>query len=257
MNKRSGSSQLKAETQARYAQLFSVDHRQESLVGTIATWVGQEILLGSIPVGADLNSVELAKRFKTSRTPVREALMLLEKEGLVEIPPRRRPKVAAISKDEVRDIYLIRATLLSLAAELLATNGTDEQLATLREAEQVMERADASGDLDVIFWATVKFEDTVVELCGNKALRPTLAPLRTRTLRVWRAIMQEGAREKRLMSDIRHMVEAICRRDGRLAAELYRSLILRNLSIVETVVIAAPEGRANIAPVRLKPRKRT
>ena len=49
----------------------------------------------SSPPGADLNSVELATRFGTSRTPVREALMLLEKEGLVEIPPRRRPRVCA------------------------------------------------------------------------------------------------------------------------------------------------------------------
>lgn len=73
---------------------LDLDEPRDSLVGKIAADIARAIADGDLLPGADLNSVELAARFGTSRTPVREALMLLEKEGLVEIPPRRRPRVA-------------------------------------------------------------------------------------------------------------------------------------------------------------------
>jgi DNA-binding GntR family transcriptional regulator len=75
-----------------------------SLVIDIACTIGAEILDGALPPGRDLNSVDLARRFGSSRTPVREALVMLEKQGLVEIPPRRRPHVAEHDRDEVREI---------------------------------------------------------------------------------------------------------------------------------------------------------
>src|SRR4051812_28729118 len=66
---------------------LDLKERSDSLVGRIANEIARAISDGSLEPGADLTSVELATRFGTSRTPVREALMLLEKEGLVEIPP--------------------------------------------------------------------------------------------------------------------------------------------------------------------------
>ena len=85
-----------------------------SLVTEIACVVGAEILEGMRSPGSDLNSVELARRFRTSRTPTREAVVILEKEGLVEILPRRRPRVADLSIDEIREIYRVRAAMLGL-----------------------------------------------------------------------------------------------------------------------------------------------
>ena len=61
------------------------EDRKDSLVGKIAADVARAISNGTLAPGDELNSVDLAARFGTSRTPVREALMLLEKEGLVEI----------------------------------------------------------------------------------------------------------------------------------------------------------------------------
>src|SRR5688572_24453802 len=90
------------------------EDRRDSLVGKIAAEIGQEIAEGRLAPGAELNSVDLAARFGSSRTPVREALMLLEKEGLVEIPPRRRPRVARIDPNEIEDLYAIREALNEL-----------------------------------------------------------------------------------------------------------------------------------------------
>src|SRR3546814_12657654 len=93
---------------------IDLKERSDSLVGRIAADVARAITEGRLTPGADLNSVELAARFGTSRTPVREALMLLEKEGLVEIPPRRRPRVSHVSLEEVEELYQIRVALNGL-----------------------------------------------------------------------------------------------------------------------------------------------
>ena len=107
---------------------LDLEERQDSLVGRIAGEVARAISEGELQPGADLNSVELASRFGTSRTPVREALMLLEKEGLVEIPPRRRPRVAQISLAEVEELYEIRSALNGLMMRQFVRNASDEEL---------------------------------------------------------------------------------------------------------------------------------
>ena len=91
--------------QAIIRRVVSKDDERSSLVDDIACVVGCGDSRGPAPPGSDLNSVELARRFRTSRTPTREAVVILEKEGLVEILPRRRPRVADLSISEIREIY--------------------------------------------------------------------------------------------------------------------------------------------------------
>src|SRR5690606_28230623 len=104
-----------------------------SLVSDMACHIGAEIIEGIRKPGDDLNSVELARAYESSRTPVREALMLLEKEGLVEILARRRPRVTSYNFDDIRDVYSARSALLELAAATIATTATEAQLDQLRQ----------------------------------------------------------------------------------------------------------------------------
>ncbi len=94
----------RAEISSRMRRTLRLDDRREPKVAEIAEWIAIGIVEGDLAPGQDLNSVDLAKRFGTSRTPVREALMLLEQEGLVSIQARRRrgsrssrPRTSAIS----------------------------------------------------------------------------------------------------------------------------------------------------------------
>ncbi|MEU1167106.1 GntR family transcriptional regulator, partial [Streptomyces sp. NPDC005921] len=96
------------DTHVVLARLLRLRDRREPLVAQIAEWVGAGIIEGRLAAGQDLNSVDLSRRFDTSRTPVREALMVLEQEGLVEMKARRRPRVAAPSLQDIRDIYQVR-----------------------------------------------------------------------------------------------------------------------------------------------------
>src|SRR5215475_3628802 len=127
--------------QGMIRRIVSKDDDRSSVVDDIACVVGSEILEGLRRPGSDLNSVELARRFRTSRTPTREAVVILEKEGLVEILPRRRPRVADLSISEIREIYRVRAAMLGLIAAEVARLASDTELAELHAILREMEQA--------------------------------------------------------------------------------------------------------------------
>src|SRR5262249_42742012 len=77
------------------------------------------IVEGRLHRGDDTTWVHLARRFKTSRTPVREALAELERHGVVVIPPRRRPYIAGATLKQIRDVYEVRANLFTLVSETI------------------------------------------------------------------------------------------------------------------------------------------
>src|SRR3954470_12017299 len=153
-----------------HAAELDLRDRSDSLVGRIASEVAREITEGRLAPGADLNSVELATRFGTSRTPVREALMLLEKEGLVEIPPRRRPRVAGISLDEVEELYQIRAVLNSLMMQLFVRNASDAQLEEMSALYEEVKRTAAAHAIDAFQEARRALHNFWLEHCGNGSL---------------------------------------------------------------------------------------
>ena len=150
-------------------RVVSKDDERSSLVDDIACVVGAEILEGLRRPGSDLNSVELSRRFRTSRTPTREAVVILEKEGLVEILPRRRPRVADLSISEIREIYRVRAAMLGLIAAEVARLATDADIAELRAILSEMEHADAAGDRDGYYWANVNFHERFAVIVQRKA----------------------------------------------------------------------------------------
>jgi DNA-binding GntR family transcriptional regulator len=205
----------------------------DSLVGSIAAWIAGAIIEDRLRPGDDLNSVDLAKQFDTSRTPVREALLILEKEGLVTILPRRRPYVAHISLKEVREIYQVRAHLLMLAAELIVNTASDEAIASLKAALQPIRDMVAACDVDDIFWANVAFRNQEADICGNSHVRRILDSLGLRTLQLRHLSMRLGLNVERLTKR-ELLVDAYAARDASLAVALTRSMVLGALAIIET-----------------------
>ena len=204
----------------------------DSLVGSIAAWIAGAIIEDRLRPGDDLNTVDLAKQFDTSRTPVREALLILEKEGLVTILPRRRPYVAHISLNEVREIYQVRTQLLMLAADLIVHTASDEAIASLKAALLPIRDMVAAHDLDGIFWANVAFRNQEADICGNKQVRRILDSLGLRTLQLRYLSIRLGPTIERL-SKRELLVEAYAARDASLAAALTRSMLLGSLAIIE------------------------
>lgn len=216
------------------ARLLRLDDRRDSLVATISEWVGRGIIEGRLRPDDDLNSVELARRFNTSRTPVREALMLLEKEGLVEVLARRRPRVAHTTLDMVREIYAIRANLHGLVAERVATLVDERGLTELRALVETMGAAAEEQDVDRYFWSNVAFHERAAEAANNPTLQRILDSLGLRVLQLRHRTMSLPNRMLQSIEDHRRLVRAFQEHDTVLANALARSIVLGALSALES-----------------------
>jgi DNA-binding GntR family transcriptional regulator len=222
--------------QAVIRRVAAKDDDRSSLVTDIACVVGAEILEGLKRPGSDLNSVELARRFRTSRTPTREAVVILEKEGLVEILPRRRPRVADLSISEIREIYRVRAAMLGLIAAEVVRLATDAEIAELRHKLQEMERAAAAGDRDAYYWGNVGFHERFAEIAHNKTLQRILETLVLRSLRLRRLTLTQPDRMARSLADHMRLVGALEDRDAELASALIKANVLGALKLLEQLL---------------------
>jgi DNA-binding GntR family transcriptional regulator len=127
------------------------------------------------PPGHQALEQEVALNLGMSRTPVREALIRLANEGLVEVIPRHGMKVLAVSPTDMREIYEILTALESMAAELLARQAPDaERLQPLVQATDAMDAALARDDLEAWAAADEKFHFDLIELSGNRQLKQTV-----------------------------------------------------------------------------------
>jgi DNA-binding GntR family transcriptional regulator len=208
-------------------------HDRPSLVAHIACDVGAEIIEARVQPGADLNTVELARRYNSSRTPVREALMLLENEGLVEIVPRKRPRAKQYSIVEVREIYRTRAVLLDFVASEAAVLARDEDIELLRSILMRMQKASKKRDISSFMWASVELHDCNNRISKNKTVTRILDSLLLRTLSMRRVNVSQPGRMEETLEDHVRMVDAYERHDSRLAAAIIRANHTTALSRIE------------------------
>ena len=144
---------------------------RQSRVGDAYERLKSEILSNRMPPGFQAPEPEIALRLGMSRTPVREALIRLEAEGLVELIPRRGARVLPIRPEDMAEIYEILTALEPEAAASLAEQmPTAEQLQPLEQATKLMEKALDNGDLDDWAEADDQFHRTLLEMHGNKRL---------------------------------------------------------------------------------------
>lgn len=229
-----------AHAQALVQRIVAERHDRPSLVSRIAIEVGAEIIEGIRQPGDDLNSVELSKRYRTSRTPIREALMLLEKEGLVDVPPRKRPRVASPGLDEIREIYRARATLFAMVAAETARSIDQAGLDRLRAGFREMELAYRAGDFNAFVWANVDFYELNTQLAGNLTVKRILDSLLLRTARLRRLSLARPGRMARSYDDHARLIAAYEDRDAQLAAALIQSNHINALAALESHL--APEA---------------
>lgn len=216
-------------------------------VGAIVDWVARSIIEGRLLAGADLNSVELARRFNVSRTPVREALFVLSREGLVDWSPRRRPRVSSVSLQDVREIYQLRALLYAEVSRGIVERATDSDIASLWQVHARVAECAARGDVDGYFWANVDFRDEELRVCGNAIYKEVLDSMRMRINRLRRLSTSLPGRLQRSCSDHQRLCEAYAERDAVLAAALNRSIVLSALQAIELAWDRAPLGTDNLA----------
>lgn len=136
------------------------------------------IASGEYKPGERLTEVSLSRRFKVSRTPVREALNQLEKEGFIKITPDIGAKVVKLSLRDISDIYDMLIALEGLASRLAANQLTNEQINKLEEYHMMMVRAAGEENLDLVFELNIQFHWLITEAANNSYLMDVRTNLR-------------------------------------------------------------------------------
>jgi DNA-binding GntR family transcriptional regulator len=180
------------------------------------------VLDNALQAGAQMLEQEAAARLGMSRTPVREAMQRLARDGMVEIRPRHGMRVLPISADDMAEIYDLLYGLESTAAEIVAERGASaEGLAALDGAVGAMDAALKRDDLRGWAQADERFHLALVELTGNRRLIEAVATYWDQAHRVRVATLGLRPRPTRSNDDHRALVDAIRARDAKRAREIH------------------------------------
>lgn len=149
------------------------------------------IVSGELPSGAALDEKVLTEKLQVSRTPFREALGTLAKEGLIEIRPYRGFFVRSFSRQETEDLYELRKVLECFAVELAVPQMSDRHIAGFEKLLDEGVVALHQGDMETYGARDRAFHETIAELSGNAALIETLSRLALQ-IQVGRTIANES-----------------------------------------------------------------
>ena len=208
---------------------------RRSLATEAADTLREFILLGKLPPGAAVPERDLSEAFGISRTPLKEALRILEMEGLIVYGPTRRPRVADPSLDQINDWLRVQGALEALAGELACHQASDAQLAGIDQANKAFLNMKSTGRSLESFRLDMAFHDAIVAASGNAALAGTHE---TYNARLWRArFLSSQHAASRDVTEREHqtIVDALLARDTQAARQALR----RHLRTAEANVPAA------------------
>lgn len=143
---------------------------EKPLVEKIRHHLEEQIIAGRLKPRQRLVEEEIARELSVSRSPIREALRALEREGLVTLSPNRGASVADLTPQEVEDVYAVRARLGGLLFSLAARHMTPAAVDRLDQVVAEMERGVADSDIQRYFLLDLDFEEQVMAACPNAKL---------------------------------------------------------------------------------------
>ena len=182
------------------------------------------ILDSDLRPGSQILELTLAQELGLSRTPVREALVRLEQEGLLEIVPRHGARISALSLSDMREIYDVLVALEPAAIELLTRRQPNrDDLSSLIDACKKMETALGQTPPDLKSWAEADemFHANMAALCGNRRLAAMIMTVWEQAHRARMFTLSLRELPTRSTAEHRAVVEAILQGDATYARQLY------------------------------------
>jgi len=174
------------------------------------------------PGDVRLDERQLAQDLGISRTPVREAMAQLEREGFVRSVPRRGVYVVRKTRTEVIEIITAWAALESMAARLITTDASDAEIATLRGMFATFENGQLHAKLDEYSEVNIAFHQAIIRMSHNGVLNDLAENLFTHMRMVRRKTIGENDRAARSIRDHMNIIQALERRDTERAEDLVR-----------------------------------
>ena len=169
----------------------------------------RQILVGEIAPGTRMMEVDLACEMGVSRTPIREAIRKLEKEGLVTIEPRRGAYASDISIKDMLDVLEVRQNLEGMAAALAASKVSEEEKLAFIKANEDYKKAILGGKTDEIIKNDEHFHQLIVNYSDNKTLTQLLSQVQELALRFRYIYYDDFSRYERMPIEHEEIEEAI------------------------------------------------
>lgn len=197
----------------------------------------EAILRGDLQPGERLMELQLASLLGVSRTPIREAIRMLEQEGLAVTMPRKGAEVAKMTLKGMEDVLEIRGALDELAAQLACERITEEQLERLEARKEEFERSLKSGDVKQIAEADVNFHDVIYEATGNPKLVSLLNNLREQIYRYRVEYIKDAQNHPILIKEHEAICQSLRSRNQAEATEAIREHVANQATAVKEVIV--------------------
>lgn len=175
------------------------------------------VLSGELVPGSIVSQVQLARRYNVSRAPLREALRMLQTEGLVEAQAGRRNRIAVVSAPDLEQLYALRITVEALAIRLTVKQMTEDDISELRRLLEEMDELATTQDFDRWEVPHQTFHRVLVAKSGER-LVSTIQELSDHAARYRRIFLEQPRAWTAAASEHVAIVDACAARDAPLAA---------------------------------------
>ena len=210
-----------AETKAGQYPIGSGD-----LTSEVYHQVRDAIRKGTLSIGERVTEADLAARFGVSRTPVRDAIVRLEADGLLTTEPRRGLIITDLSHQQVVELYFMREVLEGAAARQAAQSASDIELRTI--AELAESEATHRGNFDELGEINVRFHQMIMLAAHNRYLLRSLSQLSV-TMSLLPSLLSRGTRADAASQEHAEMVAALLARNSEAAEAAARKHVRASL----------------------------
>lgn len=219
---------------------MSMTEEQQSMPLRDAVFMSlrKAILTGKIKPGERLTEVKLGKLLGTSRTPIREAIRLLEQENLVTIIPGSGARVSRMTVEDLQEVMEVRSALEQLSAGLACERITPDEKEQLREAYNAFVRSTQSGDSLEIADADVRFHEVILEAAKNAKLGKILDSLADNIYRYRYEFIQDDGHYDDLIREHKELFDAVLSGEREIAEKVARGHIARQWSFIKAQLLA-------------------
>lgn len=196
----------------------------------------EAILKGELKPGERLMELQLASKLGVSRTPIREAIRMLELEGLAVTMPRKGAEVAKMTEKDMEDVLQIRRALDELAVQLACSKITDEQLEKLYIAHQNFAQRCQTSNVKNVAQADVEFHDVIYQAADNPKLINMLNNLREQMYRYRVEYLKEMAHYPSLITEHKEIYDALELRDQEQVAQIIGRHVMNQRLVMQNII---------------------
>jgi len=191
---------------------------------TVYETLKQRIILLDIRPGVAVNTSALANELGVSVTPVREALIRLESDGLIRRLPNSAPHVTEVHLQDLKNVLEVRLLLAEQIARLAAQRVTPSEIEAMKAS---LEQMSQSTDRRTLIQLDSVFHELINSATKNNALSKVAELMRNQVVRLWFYVSDEQDYWENLIADRGRLVNALRERDSQVVAEIMREHILQ------------------------------